>query len=128
MVVKMSAGTGAAPGQAPPDLPSLLLDARICYIGMPLVPQVTELVISELLWLNYSNQQKPVFVYINSIGSQTADGQSVALDQEAYAILDTLGYIKPDVHTLVCGQVCWVSGGERCCGMMMPLKLSFFLT
>lgn len=106
MVVKMSAGTGAAPGQAPPDLPSLLLDARICYIGMPLVPQVTELVISELLWLNYSNQQKPVFVYINSIGSQTADGQAVALDQEAYAILDTLGYIKPDVHTLVCGQVC----------------------
>jgi hypothetical protein len=24
-----------APGQAPPDLPSLLLDGRICYIGMP---------------------------------------------------------------------------------------------
>ena len=31
----MAAGTGAAPGQVPPDLPSLLLDARICYIGMP---------------------------------------------------------------------------------------------
>ena len=31
----MAAGTGAAPGQAPPDLPSLLLDGRICYIGMP---------------------------------------------------------------------------------------------
>jgi hypothetical protein len=30
----MAAGTGAAPGQAPPDLPSLLLDGRICYIGM----------------------------------------------------------------------------------------------
>ena len=34
----MSAGTGAAPGQAPPDLPSLLLDGRICYIGMPVTP------------------------------------------------------------------------------------------
>lgn len=33
--VRMAAGTGAAPGQVPPDLPSLLLDARICYIGMP---------------------------------------------------------------------------------------------
>ena len=32
---RMGAGTGAAPGQAPPDLPSLLLDGRICYIGMP---------------------------------------------------------------------------------------------
>ncbi len=34
----MGAGTGAAPGQAPPDLPSLLLDGRICYIGMPVSP------------------------------------------------------------------------------------------
>ena len=35
MATTMNAGTGAAPGQAPPDLPSLLLDGRICYIGMP---------------------------------------------------------------------------------------------
>ncbi len=35
MATRMAAGTGAAPGQAPPDLPSLLLDGRICYIGMP---------------------------------------------------------------------------------------------
>lgn len=35
VATRMAAGTGAAPGQAPPDLPSLLLDGRICYIGMP---------------------------------------------------------------------------------------------
>ena len=35
VTTRMGAGTGAAPGQAPPDLPSLLLDGRICYIGMP---------------------------------------------------------------------------------------------
>ena len=39
MVTRMSggyAGGSGGPGQsAPPDLPSLLLDARICYIGMP---------------------------------------------------------------------------------------------
>ena len=35
IATRMAAGTGAAPGQAPPDLPSLLLDGRICYIGMP---------------------------------------------------------------------------------------------
>ena len=39
VATKMSAGTGAAPGQAPPDLPSLLLDGRICYIGMPVSMQ-----------------------------------------------------------------------------------------
>jgi hypothetical protein len=65
--VRMAVDT-KAPGQAPPDLPSLLLDGRICYIGMPLVPSVTELVISELLWLNYASPEKPIYVYINSTG------------------------------------------------------------
>lgn len=40
MVTRMSGGYagatgGGGPGSSPPDLPSLLLDARICYIGMP---------------------------------------------------------------------------------------------
>lgn len=39
MSVSMYRGGGARgygrPRTAPPDLPSLLLDARICYLGMP---------------------------------------------------------------------------------------------
>lgn len=35
----------------PPDLPSLMLDSRIVYLGMPLVSAVTELIIAELLYL-----------------------------------------------------------------------------
>ena len=77
------------PGRAPPDLPSLLLDARIVYIGMPLVASVTELVISELLWLNYNQPEKPVYIYLNSIGSQQ-NMESVGFETEAYAILDTM--------------------------------------
>lgn len=72
---------------------------------MQLVPAVTELVISELLWLNFSYPEKPVYVYLHSIGSQTPDGQAVGFDTEAYAILDTLSYIRPEIHTLVVGQV-----------------------
>ena len=101
--VRMAVDT-KAPGQAPPDLPSLLLDGRICYIGMPLVPSVTELVISELLWLNYANPEKPVYVYINSTGSQSANGEAVGFETEATAILDTMSYIRPDIYTLVIGQ------------------------
>lgn len=125
VATRMSAGTGAAPGQAPPDLPSLLLDGRICYIGMPLVPAVTELVISELLWLNYSNPEKPVYVYLNCIGSQTADGQAVGFETEAYAILDTLSYIRPEIHTLVVGQAYGnaamiLASGKRGCRFSLP--------
>ena len=42
------------------------------WLLMQLVPAVTELVISELLWLNFSSPEKPVYVYLHSIGSQTA--------------------------------------------------------
>ncbi|KAK9842598.1 hypothetical protein WJX81_008193 [Elliptochloris bilobata] len=122
---RMAAGTGAAPGQAPPDLPSLLLDGRICYIGMPLVPQVTELVISELLWLNYSSPEKPVYVYLHSMGSQTPDGQAVGFETEATAIIDTLNYIRPDIHTLVVGQAFGnaamiLASGKKGCRFALP--------
>ena len=40
----------------PPDLPSLMLDARIVYLGMPLVSAVTELIIAELLYLQYKDR------------------------------------------------------------------------
>jgi len=92
-----------APGQSPPDLPSLLLDSNIVVIGMPLVPSVTELVISELLWLNYASE-KPIYLYINSVGTQDGRKESVAFDQEATAIMDTMNYVRSDIYTLVYGR------------------------
>merc|ERR1712146_639044 len=56
------------PSSAAPDLPSLLLENRIVYIGMPLVSIVTELIIAELLYLQYRDQHKPITMYINSTG------------------------------------------------------------
>jgi Clp protease len=89
-------GSGVlTPGQAPPDLPSLLLDSRIVYVGMPLVASVTELVVSELLWLNYNQPEKPIYLYINSLGSQK-EQQAVGFETEAYAILDTMNVRSPD--------------------------------
>lgn len=45
------------PRSPPPDLPSLLLDSRIVYLGMPLVPAVTELMIAEFMYLQYKDIQ-----------------------------------------------------------------------
>lgn len=36
--------------------------------GMPLMPQVTELMLAELLYLQYESITAPVFMYINSTG------------------------------------------------------------
>ena len=66
----------------PPDLPSLLLHNRIVYIGMPLSPSVTELIIAQLLYLNYESSDKPIYMYINSPGTINAQGQPVGFETE----------------------------------------------
>lgn len=105
MNVSMSyRGAGGRPKTSPPDLPSLLLDARICYVGMAIVPAVTELVVAELLWLDYDNPMKPIYLYINSPGTQNERRESVGFETEAYAIADTINYVKSKVYTVNCGM------------------------
>lgn len=60
--------SGDATDQTPPDLPSYLFKERIVYLGMSLVPAVTELMLAELLYLQYDNPNKPIYMYINSTG------------------------------------------------------------
>jgi len=94
----VSAGSRAPkPKTPPPDLPSLILDARIVYLGMPLVPAVTELVIAELLYLQYSDSTKPLYMYFNSTGTTRADGETVGFETEGTAIYDTMRYLKNEV-------------------------------
>ncbi|GAC1497078.1 MAG: ATP-dependent Clp protease proteolytic subunit [Chamaesiphon sp.] len=87
----------------PPDLPSLLLKERIVYLGMPLVPAVTELIIAQLLYLQYEDTEKPIKIYINSTGTSRYDGEPIGFETEAFAICDTMKYIKPPVHTVCLG-------------------------
>ncbi|NEP56400.1 MAG: ATP-dependent Clp protease proteolytic subunit [Symploca sp. SIO2G7] len=86
----------------PPDLPSLLLNERIVYLGMPLVPAVTELIIAELLYLQYQDPDKPIRLYINSVGTY-------GFETEAFAICDTMNYIKPPIHTICMGMAMGMS-------------------
>lgn len=44
---------------------------------MPLVPAVTELIVAELLYLQYKDRTKPIYLYINSTGTTRADGETV---------------------------------------------------
>ncbi|CAM6120454.1 unnamed protein product [Calypogeia fissa] len=107
MSVSMYRGGGGGYGRpktAPPDLPSLLLDSRICYLGMPIVPAVTELIVAELLWLDYDNPSKPIYFYINSSGTQNDKRESIGFETEAYCIADTIKYVKAPVYTVNCGQ------------------------
>ncbi|NJL11112.1 MAG: ATP-dependent Clp protease proteolytic subunit, partial [Calothrix sp. SM1_7_51] len=88
----------------PPDLPSLLLNQRIVYLGLPLVTDVSELIIAQLLYLQSEDAEKPIKIYINSTGTSGWDGDVVAFETEAFAIYDTMKYIKPPIHTICIGS------------------------
>ncbi|MBD2460128.1 ATP-dependent Clp protease proteolytic subunit [Oscillatoria sp. FACHB-1407] len=98
----------------PPDLPSLLLKERIVYLGLPLVSSddykrqmgvdVTKLIIAQLLYLQFDDPEKPIFFYINSTGTSWYGGEAIGYETEAFAICDTINYIKPPVHTICIGQ------------------------
>ncbi|CAK0743662.1 hypothetical protein CVIRNUC_001487 [Coccomyxa viridis] len=113
------------PRTPPPDLPSLLLDSRITYLGMPLVPAVTELIVAELLYLQYKDRQKPIFLYINSTGTTRADGETVGFETEGTAIYDTMQFVKNEINTVglgvAIGQACMLlSAGTKGKRFMLP--------
>lgn len=64
---------GSAWEQPPPDLASYLYKNRIVYLGMSLVPSVTELILAEFLYLQYEDEEKPIYLYINSTGTTKVD-------------------------------------------------------
>lgn len=70
---------------------------------MPLVPSVTELVIAQMLYLNYQNDQT-ITMYINSPGTNSPDGRAFSFDTEAFAIADTMQFIRPPIRTICVGQ------------------------
>ena len=107
-------GENTAMRTPPPDLPSLLLKERIVYLGLPLFSDddskrqlgmdVTELIIAQLLFLEFDNSEKPIYFYINSTGTSWYTGDAIGFETEAFAICDTIRYVKPPVHTICIGQ------------------------
>jgi len=109
----------------PPDLPSLLLKERIVYLGMPLVPAVTELIVAELLYLQYEDPEKPIKIYINSTGTSSYNGEPIGFETEAFAICDTMNYLKPPIHTICLGSAMGMaamllSAGTKGCRASLP--------
>ncbi len=110
----------------PPDLPSLLLKERIIYLGLPLVSpdeykeqigvDVTELIVAQLLFLQFDDPEKPIYMYINSTGTSWYGGDSIGFETEAFAICDTMNYIKPPVHTICIGQAMGTAAMILSCG------------
>ena len=77
------------------DIYSRLLKERIVFLGSMIDDNMASLIIAQLLFLEAENQEKDIFLYINSPGGYITAG---------LGIYDTVHYIKPDVATICMGQ------------------------
>ena len=82
-------------GERSYDIFSRLLRDNIVFIGMPIDDKVANIVIAQLLFLAAQDQNRDIYLYINSPGGYVSSG---------LAIYDTIQYIRPDVHTICVGQ------------------------
>jgi ATP-dependent Clp protease protease subunit len=81
-------------GERSYDIFSRLLNDRIIVLSDVINDSVASLVIAQMLFLESSDPDKDIFLYINSPGGSISSG---------LAIYDTMQYIKCDVSTICVG-------------------------
>ncbi len=77
------------------DIYSRLLKERIIFLADEIDETLANLVMAQLIFLEYEDADKDITLYINSPGGIVSAG---------LAIYDTMQYIRPDVCTICIGQ------------------------
>ncbi|TWT58413.1 ATP-dependent Clp protease proteolytic subunit [Thalassoglobus neptunius] len=77
------------------DIYSRLLKDRIVFLGSQVNDQVANLLVAQLLYLQFEDPKSDIHLYINSPGGSVTAGM---------AIYDTMQYITCDVATYCMGQ------------------------
>jgi ATP-dependent Clp protease protease subunit len=82
-------------GERSYDIYSRLLKERIVFLSTQVDDAVANTIIAQLLFLEAEDNEKDIYLYINSPGGVVTAG---------LAIYDTMQYIKADVSTICLGQ------------------------
>ncbi len=77
------------------DIFSRLMMDRIIFLGVPIYEDVSNIIMGQLLFLESSNPNRDIQIYINSPGGSVYAG---------LAIYDTMQYIGSDVATICTGM------------------------
>ena len=102
MVVEQS-----AQGERAYDIYSRLLKERIIFLSTQIDDSVANTIIAQLLFLEAEDNEKDIYLYINSPGGVVTAG---------LAIYDTMQYIKPDVSTICIGMAASMASVLLCSG------------
>jgi ATP-dependent Clp protease protease subunit len=76
------------------DIYSRLLRDRIIFLGDDVNEHTANLVVAQMLFLENQDSNKDIIFYINSPGGSVYD---------AFAIYDTMQFVKPDIQTVGIG-------------------------
>ena len=82
-------------GERAYDIYSRLLKERIIFLGGPIVDQVANSVIAQLLFLDHEDSKKDIQIYLNTPGGSVTAG---------LAIYDTMQFVNCSVATYCVGQ------------------------
>jgi len=82
-------------GERSYDIYSRLLKDRIIFLGTEIDDATANIIIAQLLFLEATDPDKDVYIYINSPGGSVSS---------TIAIYDTIQYIKSDVSTICIGM------------------------
>ena len=89
------------------DIYSRLLRERIVFLGTPVMDEVADSIVAQLLYLDAKDPEKDVQLYINSPGGSVTAGM---------AIYDTMQQIRPDVMTICFGLAASMGAFLLCAG------------
>jgi ATP-dependent Clp protease protease subunit len=94
-------------GERSYDIFSRLLKERIIFIGTEIDDNVANLIMAQLIFLEYEDPEKDISLYINSPGGLVSAG---------LAIYDTIQFVKPNVTTICMGQAASMGAVLLCAG------------
>jgi len=94
-------------GERSYDIYSRLLKDRVVMLNGPVNDTISNLIVSQLLFLESENPEADINLYINSPGGAVTSGM---------AIYVTMQYIKSDVSTIVMGQAASMGSLLSCAG------------
>jgi len=84
-----------------------LLKDRIVFLGTEVSDSIANLITAQMLFLEGDNDEKDIWLYINSPGGSVTAGM---------AIYDTMQFVKPDVGTICMGLAASMGQFLLCAG------------
>jgi ATP-dependent Clp protease protease subunit len=82
-------------GERAYDIFSRLLKDRIIFLGGPVMDEVANLIVAQMLFLANEDSKQDIHLYINSPGGSVSAG---------LGIIDTMKFIQCDICTYIIGQ------------------------